>query len=446
MNLIELCRQAIAIDSTPLHGNKEIIQWAADLALQRGFHIEVQSEYQGGLEQQNLIIRPQQGRCDSEFLFQNHLDTVDPGPYQLWKENFQNPFEATIKDGKIYGLGAADGKVDFICKLEALTNYLSSPRWILPPVLVVTAGAHLGMIGALKLIRKNKISSKMAMIGEPTDMQIVNAAPGSATFEIRAFFSKEELKCHEEHNSRESTSTQSKLFSGNKSQTHSLQEENAIRKMLESLSQLPENIVVLEVDGGSNSNTTPANAFLEIELEITSEPISKKLISIYQFIKNLELEFQTYQDPDFTPPCPTLNIGMIRTIEDQVLILGSCHLPPLISQPVYEDWMSRITAHCESLGVSFRVSNYNKPFRTEESSALVRGSLSELHKLQPIARASCQNSVNEASLFSRVGIECVCFGPGQKENNLYTPQEFVAVKDIDIAVAFYKNIIERFCL
>src|SRR5207253_597890 len=106
------------------------------------------------------------------------LDTVDPGPYPLWTHTECNPFDATIIDGKIYGLGTADVKLDFLCKLEALSSFGGDRNWKLPPVLVGTYGEELGMHGALRLIRKNKISAKMALISEPSHLKLISAAKG----------------------------------------------------------------------------------------------------------------------------------------------------------------------------------------------------------------------------------------------------------------------------
>lgn len=446
MEFLDLCRQAIAIDSTPTHGTKDIMNWAAKLGRSRGFDVEIQTDFLGDLEQQNIILRPKSkisppiGRRTEEFLFQTHLDSLDPGPFQLWKDTFQNPFEATIKEGKIFGLGAADGKIDFLCKLEALGRSVDTGNWQRPPVLVATYGAHLGMIGALKLIRRNTIAPKMALISEATDLGLTTAGPGFALVEIQIPFSSHEMQQRHDHEHRESTSTQSKLFSGT-SRT-----ENAIRKMFDYLIQLPENIVLMEIDGGSNATTIATNAFLELDLSTTSNSAVQRLSSIYRFIKNLEFEFQAYQDPSFFPSHPVINIGLIRTLQEHIQIMISCKLPPVITVEVYEDWISRMKTHCESVGSSFRVTDYKKPFRSENDSPLVQGCLEALKTISPQCAPTNLNATNEASLFSRVGINCVCFGPGRREENVHTVHEHLNLEDIPKTISFYERIIERFCL
>ncbi len=448
MDFVEACRQLISIESTPTHGNRELAKWAAAFCRQKGLYVEEQDEVVGDLEQVNVIARPTEERPLAEFLLQNHLDTVEPGPFSLWTETGSNPFDAHIIDGKIYGLGAADVKLDFLCKLWALASFGKDRAWKLNPVLVGTFGEETGMQGALKLIRKNKVSAKMALIGEPSDLQLINAAKGFASVEIRIPFSGEEIQYREEHNLRESTSTQSKMFRGKASHSSTPHlGESAISKMLEYLMMLPDSVNVMEIDGGVNFNTVPSNAFLEIDIDsAVKEPIAKKIANIFRAIKAMELDFLNYKDNDFHPSTPTLNIGLIRTNDDDIQITGSCRIPPIITHEIYEKWMDNLRVVCENNGAIFRVNDYKKPYRTEMNSMLVRGCLDELRSVGLSDKPITQPSTNEASIFSRIGIECVCFGPGKREDNVHTPKEHVAIADLEKAIEFYKKIIERFCL
>ncbi|HEY8271485.1 MAG TPA: M20/M25/M40 family metallo-hydrolase [Pseudobdellovibrionaceae bacterium] len=448
MDFIEACRKFISIDSTPAHGNKEIAEFAAKLCQQQGLHVELQNDFVGDVEQVNVIARPQAERAPLEFLLQTHLDTVDPGPFPLWTQAECNPFNATIMDGKIYGLGTADVKLDFLCKLEALSSFGQGKTWKLPPVLVGTYGEELGMQGALRLIRKNKITAKMALIGEPSDLNLIGAGKGFASVEIRIPFSLEEIEYRQEHNLRESTSTQSKLFIGKAAHSSTPHlGESAVIKMLQYLQQLPDSVTVMEIDGGVNYNSVPSHALLEIDIVSNStKPIVAKIMGIFEAVKLLEKEFSKYPDNDFYPAEPTLNIGLIRTYPDHVLIAGSCRVPPIISNEIYESWMEQIREVCEDNGSQFRITDYKKPYRTKETSDLVKGCCEELKNMGLPASLTTQPSTNEASIFSRTGIDCLCFGPGKREGNVHTPSEHVMVEDLYKAVDFYKRVLERFCL
>lgn len=448
MDFIESCRQLIALDSTPTHGNKDIARWAAAFCRQRGLIVEEQEEVVGDLLQANVIARPSEERPDAEFMLQTHLDTVDPGPFAVWTKTGQNPFDAHIIEGRIYGLGAADVKLDFLCKLEAIASFGRDVKWKLPPVLVGTFGEETGMQGALKLIRKNKISAKMALVGEPSDLQVINAGKGYVSVEIRIPFSEEEIRYRQEHNLNESTTTQSKMFNGVASHSSAPQlGESALVKLFEYLLLLPETVNIMEVDGGINLNTVPSHAFLELDMGVMiKNPIIKKLSTVYRAIKKLELDFLNYTDMRFNPSTPTLNMGVIRTTESEIQLFGTCRIPPVITHEIYENWMKGLHDVCESQQSSFKVNDYKKAFHVNENSILVKGCLDELREMGLSDQVIAQASTNEASIFSRIGIECVCFGAGKREANLHTPNENVAIADLEKSIEFYKRVIERFCL
>ncbi|MEZ0390952.1 MAG: M20 family metallopeptidase [Pseudobdellovibrionaceae bacterium] len=448
MTFVEACRKIISFDTSPQAGTRELVHWLSEFAKSRGLFVEVDEEVLGNFEQANILIRPVPQRPQVEFLLQTHLDTPDPGPFGLWSETGHNPFDAHIIDQKIHGLGAADVKLDFLCKLEALSAFSQDSQWRLPPVLVGTYGEELGMPGALKLIRKNKFSAKMAVIGEPSNLSLITAGKGMAAVEIRIPYSDEERNYRFEHNLRESTSSQSRIFNGKSAHSSTPHlGESALKKMFDYLLQLPENIVVMEMDGGVNFNTVPANAFLEIDpVSGFSDPMSKKVSTLYRAILEMETQFLSYQDPDFTPSHPTLNIGLVRTFEDHVFISGTCRLPPVVTQEIYDGWMALLKKKAESVGADFRVTDYKRPYRTNENSPFVKGCLAELDEMGLSTQTGTQSSTNEASLWSRIGIECISFGPGVREGNIHTPQENVAIDDLKKSVEFYRRVIERFCL
>jgi acetylornithine deacetylase/succinyl-diaminopimelate desuccinylase-like protein len=447
LDFVEACRKLISFDSTPSQSLVPMMRWLGDYSRSKGLYFEIQEEASGDIPQANIIVRPVKQRPALELMFQTHLDTPDPGPFGLWGANDHNPFDAHIIDGKIFGIGAADTKLDFLCKLEAMSHF-SDQKLRLPPVAVGTFGEETGMTGALKLIRKNKINTKMAMIGEPSNLQLITSGKGIASVEIRIPFDAAENKYRQEHNLRESTSTQSRIFNGRAAHSSAPHlGESAIKKMFEYLLNLPDNITVMEIDGGVNFNTVPANAFLEIDL-VGGYKLSmgKKVTKIYRALMELEDNFLQYQDADFYPSHPTLNIGVIRTYEDHVCISGTCRIPPIVSNETYEKWMEKLDESCKAVESELRVTDYKRPFKTEIQSVFVKGCLDELKQMDLPHQPVTQPSTNEASLFSRIGIECVSFGPGIREGNIHTPKEHVAIKDLNKATDFYRRIIQRFCV
>ena len=456
MEIVEPCRKLIAADSTPSQGNWQAAQIAMGFCKEFGFEIESFEEIFGDHRQMNFLARPAGLTPDhgkDEVLLQTHLDTPDPGPFGLWQKTGHNPFDAHIIDNRIYGLGTADTKLDFICKVFALRDLQKEvadgkKTWKSIPTLMATFGEEQGMVGALKLIRKNKIKATRALIGEPSGGHLIMAGKGIATVEIRIPFEKDEMEYRRLHDLTASSSTESRLFSGKAAHSSTPHlGESAITKLFNYLKQLPEDITIMDIGGGVNFNTVPARAFLEIEpVSGHRQPMAKKLNVIHSAIVELEQEFLQFSDSRFRPAEPTLNVGMIKHFEDHVDIFGNCRMNPDVDQTRYEKWMIELGKACASVGAEFRVTDYKKPFLTSLESDFAKGCLQELRALSPKAELVTQSSTNEASLFSRLGIECLGFGPGEREGNIHTPNENVSLEDLSHAIEFYKRALRRFCL
>ncbi|MDX1482274.1 MAG: succinyl-diaminopimelate desuccinylase [Woeseiaceae bacterium] len=61
------------------------------------------------------------GRDGPVFCFAGHTDVVPPGPPDAWQSD---PFEPTIRDGCLYGRGAADMKASLAAMVVALRNFI----------------------------------------------------------------------------------------------------------------------------------------------------------------------------------------------------------------------------------------------------------------------------------------------------------------------------------
>lgn len=446
MSFLENCRKFIGIESSPGRGNKDAAQFVGHLCEEAGMHVEYQTETLNGLEQCNVIARPSSSRPPEEILFQTHLDTVQAGNFANWTQTQANPFNASIIDGKIYGLGVADTKLDFLCKLEALKG-LKGKNLKLPYVLVGTYGAQSGMAGAVKLVRKKLISSRKALIGEPTDLQLKCAGQGLAVVEISVPFSNEERDYKLQHDLQESSSTQSKMFSGKAAHSSRPQlGENAIVKMLDYLAQLPEGIAVMDLDGGLNYNSVPSSAVLEFDLVGSfKEPIVPKLSAVLQSARRVESQFEVYKDSE-NGLSPTMNIGMIRTYEDEIRVLGSCRLPPSVPEEIYQKWMAELGEACSNVGAGFRVKDYKKSFAVAKNSSFVSELFKASKEMDLSPDQGLIESATEASVFSRLGVECVLFGPGLGVGNSHAPNEWVRVQDLEKATEFYRRVAERLCI
>lgn len=448
MSFLENCRKLVGLDSTPSHGNLAAAEFAGALCLEAGLHVDLQKETWAGVDQCNVIARPTSGVPGKELLLQTHLDTVDAGHFSHWTKTQANPFNASIYNDTIYGLGTADVKLDFLCKLEAVKPFVRKDLR-LPFVLVGTfGGAESGMAGAVKLIRKKKINAVMAVIGEPTQMRLANGGTGLAVVEIMIPFSQEEIEYRRDHDLNESTSTQSRIFTGKAA--HSSDPgagQNAIMIMLEYLTQLPEGIAVMDLDGGHNNNSVPAHAILEIDTVAGfKDPILPKISRIYRSLLDLQEELRGFVEPGFNPPHPTMNIGRVRSDEDGIVLSGSCRLPPSVTDAIYEGWMKKLAEAVQQVGATFRVKDYKRGFTSHPQTEFVQGAQSVLAEMGLNSELHKLAQTTEANVFHRMGAECLVWGPGQSVGNSHAPNECINIVDLRQATEFYTRLLERFCL
>lgn len=446
MDFIEACKQLIAADSSPTNGTAEACQFIKTLGEQLGFFVHVENEVQKGINEANVLCFNGSRRDQVHLMLQTHLDTVDPGSFALWEHTGKNPFHATIHGGKIYGLGVADTKLDFLCKLFAAKRFQG--RQAKRDFAVVgTYGEEYNMNGAIRLIRHKTLLAERVLVSEPTQFDLVTAGKGLANIEITIPFSDEEMKAKIEHDSDEGQSTQCKLFRGKA--THSSQPHkgiNAVEKLFQYLEQLPDQLLLIEIDGGTNYNTIPVQAMVEFDLvTLPGTTLNQKLIKIYRKIMAMKEIFAKEQDSRFDPPMTTLNIGMVRTYSDHLKIMGCVRWPEAINESSYMNWMEELKTFCADLGAVFRVRDHKKPFSMNQQSSFVVDCHRAIHQEVPQSKLNTQPVTNEANVFHKLGLETLVFGPGKREGNSQTSSESIAIDDLYKATKIYENIIEQIC-
>lgn len=257
-------KEIIAIDSSGTAGTLAISNYFAPLLEKAGFYVNYQKVFLNNTEQVNLLAYHRDSLPTKDgLILHTHLDTVPPGPSALWTETDGDPYQASIKGDKIFGLGAADVKLDFLCKVMAASSY-SERKLRQPLTLVGSFGEEVGLLGIKYLLSSNtKLSGPFVLVGEPTNLALANSHKGYKVFRLKIskietpaekFFMGEDM---------EDFLLEAEFFG---KEGHSSTPElghNAIEKALEFLCTFEEDCSgLLAISGGRQHNIIPGNCRL----------------------------------------------------------------------------------------------------------------------------------------------------------------------------------------
>lgn len=178
---VEMIRELVAqpsvsaVDPAEDTSNRAVVDRIATWAEDLGFEVEI-LDVPGAPGKVNLVASL--GRGPAGLVLSGHTDTV-PWDEGAWTHD---PFAATERDGRLFGLGTADMKGFFGVALEAARAFradtLSEPL-----VLLATADEECTMAGARALVEAGRPAGRRAVIGEPTGLVPIRAHKG-VLFEI----------------------------------------------------------------------------------------------------------------------------------------------------------------------------------------------------------------------------------------------------------------------
>ena len=466
-DLIEASKKLISINSVTYESNVEIVEYLCSLFSDLDMEIE---KHEGELyhkKQFNLIARKgwTASNAHDALLLSAHLDTVSSGDYSLWDKTNGNPFQATLVDDKIYGLGSADVKLDFLCKMKALEKF-KGVAFKQPCVLVGTYGEESGLKGAKQCIADHKISAKYAVVGEPSNLNIVYAHKGHLVLEVALT----DTDANEVHFKEKISRIDFFGKSAHSSTPHL--GENAIQKGFQFLKQYKDKLSFISFEGGRLVNMVPDRACLWFKADerlLPQDPgaqlaVEKKdekkivfspaflncLEDIHGVFKKMTHEWKRQPMEEFDPPYSLLSIGVISTQENMVRVeVGIRTLPSVDSNllvTTLQNQCDKILTKYPTIKGRIEVLRESLPMRTELNSVLVTEAKTILRKMGLQDMVVTKATSTEGSLYKQMGAETIVWGPGLSVNNAHQPNEFNYVHHLEHAVRFYENLIDCFCV
>ncbi|WP_354445655.1 acetylornithine deacetylase [Ottowia thiooxydans] len=174
---IDILTRLISFPTISSATNLPLIYWLQELLAKKG--IESWLNFDATKTKANLFatIGPQ---IPGGLLISGHTDVV-PVEGQAWASD---PFNAAIRDGKLYGRGSCDMKgfiaATIFCVENLNVNALKSPIH-----LAFTYDEEVGCKGVRPLLtemQERGLAPTMCVVGEPTSMRIVQSHKGSRNY------------------------------------------------------------------------------------------------------------------------------------------------------------------------------------------------------------------------------------------------------------------------
>lgn len=178
-----LLGRLVACPSVAGHDNIDLIAEIADRLQSAGAAVRIHDSDRPGAQMLHAVLGPQD--APHGVLLAAHGDVV-PVDGQRWTSD---PFALRIDDGRMYGRGAADMKGFIAATLAAVAKApVSSLR--APLHVAISHDEELGCVGVPRLLdalaETGAVAAPLAgvVVGEPTQLRVVDRHKGKVSFEI----------------------------------------------------------------------------------------------------------------------------------------------------------------------------------------------------------------------------------------------------------------------
>ena len=178
-NPVDCASRLVAVPSVSAQSNAAVSDVVESMLKLLGFQVERQEFLDpNGVPKVNVIGKIGSGIGGLAYFA--HTDVV---PAETWSIRDHGPFEPVVRDGRLYGRGSCDMKGSIACALAAVDRVrVSSFRE--PIYIVCTADEEIGFHGAQHVVEHSVLYREMvagqsrAIIGEPTELNVVHAHKG----------------------------------------------------------------------------------------------------------------------------------------------------------------------------------------------------------------------------------------------------------------------------
>lgn len=176
---VEYASRLVEIPSVSAQSNLGVSKTVESMLQKLGFETELLEFLDpSGVPKANVVGK--RGSGQGGIAYFAHTDVV---PATSWSVREHGPFSPTVHDDRLYGRGSCDMKGSIACLLAAAERVAKSPHHE-PLYIVCTADEEVGFHGARDVAERSKYFREMvanqsrAIIGEPTELNVVHAHKG----------------------------------------------------------------------------------------------------------------------------------------------------------------------------------------------------------------------------------------------------------------------------
>lgn len=376
---VRILGDLIAFPTVSTDSNLDLIRYAADRLGALGADVEIFEDASGTKANLFATLGP---RRDGGIVLSGHSDVV-PVEGQDWSSD---PFEMVEREGRLYGRGACDMK-GYIAAALALAPEFAAADLARPVHFCFTHDEETGCLGAQALmedIKRFDIRPAVAIIGEPTEMRIIDGHKGCYEYTV-------DFTGLEGHGSLPDQGVNAVEYAARYvSRLMTLREELKKRAPEGSPFEPPWTTVsVGRISGGIAHNVIPGACTLDWEMRpvrAADSDMVKEAMNLY--------------------------------VEDELL-------PAMKSVSEKADIVTTVVGEVDGL----------EPASESEAVRIVS-------ELTGANGTDVVSFGTEAGLFQQLGISTVVCGPGSIEQ-AHKPDEYVSIDQLDQAVGMLRRLIRR---
>jgi acetylornithine deacetylase/succinyl-diaminopimelate desuccinylase-like protein len=435
VEILRVAERFIATPSVSRDGNLAVAELACELLREVGLEPRLERETAGGVEHANVVADVGSARGDGGLLLVTHLDTVPPGDPARWTATGGDPFRPTCDGDRLYGLGSADVKTDFVCKVAALAR-VDRARLRRPLRIVGTFGEEIGLLGARALVASGGTRGfGAALVGEPSELAAIVAHKGYAVFEATlpaaAATSGPAVRVREVFDGVSAHSSTPHLG------------KNAIERALERACA-PDVLGIVSIEGGEAVNQVPDRCVVELCVRrsgaATPDCVAYPRAPLAAFLatwRAFQSSLAAPRDARFDPDRTVASLGRAR-------MQGGRPAFSFDVRPIPGVDPAAVTAPLEEIA-ELACARRNPALESHGETPLARAVADAQRALGLAVRSGTKATCTEAGVLAAAGLDALVIGPGVSVGNIHRPNEHTRISEALLAADLYARVIESLC-